>query len=121
MGDILGKAVRITAKGFDLERKKLFRVSWVALLARDGRDKVFSQLRYYTSGFITRSNNFRTGFYVEIATLDDLKLDILKLSHFAIDGQCYAVSDGDVFPPSGDRFTWMIYGTFVKDTYAPEV
>jgi hypothetical protein len=122
MADILGKAIKITAKGFDLERKKLFRgLTALALLTRDGRENVFSELRNYISGFIPRSNTFRTGFYVEIATLDDLKLDILKLTHFALDGQCYAVGDGDIFPPSGDRFTWMIYGTFVKDTYTPEV
>jgi len=121
MADLIGKAVRITAKGFDIERKKLFRgTTWLALLTRDGRDNVFHRLRLYTAGFIPRSNNFKTGFYIEIATLDDLKLDILKLTHFALEGQCYAVSDGDIYPPSGDRFTWMIYGSFVKDTYALE-
>lgn len=121
MASFLNKAVRLTAKGFDKERKKLLPPdSWVSLLARDGRTQVFAELRYYDSGFVPRSNNFRSGFYIEIATLDDLKLDILKTTHFALNGDCYAVSDGDVFPPSGDRFSWMIYGTFVKDTFLHE-
>jgi len=121
MSSLLETAVKLTANGFDIERRLLFPPGgWLALLTRDGRENAFHRLRLYTAGYIPRSNNFRTGFYVEIATLDDLKLDILKLSHFALDGQCYAVSDGDVFPPSGDRFSWMIYGAFVKDTYALE-
>ena len=112
----------MTATGFDIERKLLYPAgSWIALLARDGRTKVFLELKYYTKGFIPRSNNFRSGFYIEIATLDDLKADILKTTHFALNGSCYAVGDGDVFPPSGDRFSWMIYGTFVKDTYVHQV
>lgn len=119
MSNLLETAVKLTANGFDIERKLLFPPNgWLALLKRSGRENTFSQLRLYTSGFIPRSNTFRTGFYIEIATLDDLKLDILKLTHFALNGQCYAVEDGDIFPPSGDRFTWMIYGTFVKDEYA---
>lgn len=118
MSSLLQTAVKLTATGFDIERGLLFPPGmWLAFLTRDGRDNVFSQLRLYTAGFIPRSNTFRTGFYVEIATLDDLKLDVLKLTHFALTGQCYAVSDGDVFPPSGDRFSWMIYGGFVRDTY----
>lgn len=101
-----------------MERKFLMPPnSWVALLARDGRDQVFSELAFYDKGFIQRSNNFRSGFYIEIATTDDLKLIILKTSHFAITGQCYEVGEGDLFPPSGDRFSWMIYGKFVKDQY----
>lgn len=119
---LLEDAVKLTATGFDIERSLVYPASsWIALLTRDGRDNVFHRLRLYTAGYIPRSNNFRTGFYIEIATLDDLKLDILKLSHFALDGQCYAVGDGDIFPPSGDRFSWMIYGSFVKDAYALEL
>ena len=122
MASFLDDAIILTADGFDTEREYLMPPnSWLALLARDGRTKVFEELRYYTKGFIARSNNFRSGFYVEIATLDDLKLDILKTSFFALNGQCYAVGDGDTFPPSGDRFSWMIYGTFVKDVYVHTV
>lgn len=122
MASFLESAIKDTASGFDDERSFLMPPnSWIALLARDGRDAVFSELRYYTRGFIARSNNFRSGFYIEVATLDDLKLDILKTSFFALNGQCYAVGDGDTFPPSGDRFSWMIYGTFVKDVYVHEV
>jgi hypothetical protein len=122
MASLLDKAIRLTAKGFDIERKKLMPPnSWVALLAADRRANSFHQLRYYKKGFITRSNNFRTGFYVEIATADNLQPDVLKCSFFSINGVCYAVGDGDVFPPSGDRFSWMFYGTFVKDVYTPTV
>lgn len=122
MASVVAKAVRATAKGLDKERRKLFdTVTWLALLTLDGRTEVFRELRFYDKGFVPRSNNFRTGFYVEIATLDDLRLDVLKLTHFALDGQCYLVADGDTFPPSGDRFTWMIYGTFVKDVYARSI
>jgi hypothetical protein len=126
MASFLEDAVRLTGEGFDTERGLLMpRDSWVALLGRGRRDvegEVFRQLRLYRKGFITRSNNFRTGFYVEIATLEDLALDILKTTHFALGsgnqpGKCYAVSEGDTFPPSGDRFSWMIYGSFVKDVY----
>lgn len=118
MANLLGKAIRLTAKGFDMERKKLFQPGlWLAMLARDGREQTFHELQFFSGGFIPRSNNFRTGFYVEIATVADLSTDILKMSHFSLSGKCYAVSDGDVFEPSGDRFSWMIYGTFVKDFY----
>ncbi len=122
MANLLAKAIKLTAKGFDIERKKLMPPgSWLALLARDGRDNIFTELRYYQTGFIARSNNFRSGFYIEIATSEDLHLDILKTSYFALNGKCYAVGDGDTFPPSGDRFSWMIYGTFSKDTYIHQV
>lgn len=122
MASFLQDAIRLTADGFDTEREFLMPPnSWIALLARDGRNNIFQELRYYTKGFIARSNNFRSGFYIEIATLDDLKADILKTSFFALNGQCYAVGDGDTFPPSVDRFSWMIYGTFVKDTYVHQV
>lgn len=122
MASFLDTAIKETGKGFDIERKLVMPLnSWVALLGRDSREKTFYQLRYYAKGFIPRTNNFRTGFYVEIATLDNLRSDILKCTHFVINGTCYALSDGDVFQPSGDRFSWMIYGTFVKDTYAPAV
>lgn len=118
MASLLAKAVRLTGKGFDIERRKLFPANlWLALLKNDGRNEAFHELRYFTDSFIPRSNNFRTGFYVEIATMTDLSIDILKTSHFSISGKVYAVGEGDVFPPSGDRFSWMIYGTFVKDFY----
>ena len=110
--------IKDIGSGFDEERKLTHPPNlWVALLSRNLRDAAFHELRFYDKAFITRSNNFRTGFYLEIATTDDLKLDVLKCTHFAVGGQCYAVSEGDTFPPSGDRFSWMIYGTFVKDQY----
>lgn len=129
MANILAKAVKQTARGFDQERKKVFPPnSWVALLAADRTPGAggFKQLRLYRKGFIPRSNNFRTGFYIEIATADDLTLDILKTAYFALGknsptGMVYSVSNGDVFEPSGDRFSWMIYGTFTKNTYTPPV
>lgn len=118
MANLLEKAIRLTAKGFDIERKKLFPPGlWLALLSRDGRTQVFHEIAYFESGFIPRSNNFRTGFYIEIATAADLSETILKTSFFSLSGKCYAVGEGDVFEPSGDRFSWMIYGTFVRDTY----
>lgn len=118
MANFLEQAIKLTGGGFDLERKLLFPPGiWLAMLARDGREHTFHELQYFSEGFIPRSNNFRTGFYVEIATVTDLSTDILKMSHFSLSGKCYAVSDGDVFEPSGDRFSWMIYGTFVKDFY----
>lgn len=113
--------IKEIAGGFDEERKILMPPnSWIALLA-PGQDSPFDQLRYYTKGFITRSNNFRTGFYVEIATIENLLSDIQNCSHFAVNGICYATGEGDTFPPSGDRLTWMIYGTHVRDVYEPSV
>lgn len=113
--------IKEIASGFDEERKILMpKNSWLALLGT-GRETTFRQLRYYVKGFVTRSNNFRTGFYVEIATLDDLFADIQECSHFAVNGLVYEVGEGDPFPPSGDRLSWMIYGAFVRDTYAPVI
>ncbi len=126
MANFLERAVKMTARGFDIERKFLMPPdSWLALLGRDNRNNAFLQLRFYQKGFITRSNNFRSGFYAEIATPDNLQPDVLKCTHFAVgtaaSGVCYAVGDGDVFPPSGDRFSWMFYGKFVKDVFTPAI
>ena len=123
MASFLEKAVRLTGRGFDIERRKLMPPnSWIVFLSRDGRNNnVFFQERRFDKSFVTRSNTFRSGFYVEIAVIENLQPVILKSSHFSVNGQCYAIADGDTFPPSGDRFSWMIYGTFTRDVYTPTI
>src|SRR5687768_11611050 len=116
---LLGQAIKLTAEGFDIERRELLPAgAWIALLARDHRTKAFEQLRLYSgakAGFMVRFDGYRRQNYVEIATADDLTDVILKTSNYAFNTKVFAVEDGDTFPPFGDRFTWMIYGSFVKD------
>jgi hypothetical protein len=118
MGNLIRKAVEITAKGFDIERRILFPAnSSLILLKRDGRTQVFNALRQVDKGYIVRYDGFRNLNKVEIATNDDIKEIIYQTSHFAFNRQVYAVRDGDVSPPFGDRFTWLIFGQATKDVH----
>ena len=57
MASFLEKAVRLTAKGFDIERRKLMPPgTWLAL--RKGGDGV-RQMRYYDRGIIARTEQYR--------------------------------------------------------------
>jgi hypothetical protein len=119
---LLSDAVKLTAEGFDIERSELFpKNSWAALLATDGETETFSELRRFTRGFIVRNawDGTRNRPALEIATLEDLSQIILKCSHFACNGQCYAVGEGDVTPPIGDQFTWKIFGSVVRERFEP--
>ena len=122
MADLRTKLTPVVAKGFDIERKLLFPGSYIVLLRRDGRSEKFGELRRYLKGFKPVYDSFRNQLRLEIATLDDLQADSLELSHFWFMGRVYSVSQADITPPFGDRFTWLILGTAsAKDTYTPEV
>lgn len=117
---LLIDAIKLTGEGFDMERAELYpKNSWAALLGTDGETESFYDLRRFTKGFIVRNgwDGTRNRPVLEIAALDDLSEIVLKCSHFAFNGQCYAVSDGDVTPPIGDQFTWKIFGSLVKEKF----
>ncbi len=114
-------AIRITAKGFNMERRILSPgLSYVILLAQDSKvSKGFRELRRYDAGFIARSNTFRNQKEFEIATLDDLSADTVFLTHLAYKGRLYKVGEGDIVEPDDERFTWLFYGSIRNQTYIP--
>lgn len=114
-------AIRITARGFDMERRLLNPgLNYVILLARDSSEvKGFRELRRYDAGFIARSDTFRLKKIFEIATEDDLSEDTLLMTHVAYKGRLYKIGEGDIVEPDDERFTWMIYGEIRNQAYVP--
>jgi hypothetical protein len=118
MGNIRNKMIRITGKLFD-KRRRLVSVpnTSLILLATDGRTQTYKELKVYTKGFISRTSRMRNGSFVEIAEAEDITDIMARTSAIALNGQIFAVNEGDIVPPNDTRFTWTIDASAKNEKY----
>jgi hypothetical protein len=120
MGSLRDKGIKLTAKAFNLERKKLFKAdSSLILLKPDGGEVEYVTLRTFEKDFIVRHNSFRNEIVVEIAIAEDIGALLKKTSNIVFDGWIYDVTEADMTPPFGDRFSWMITSKVDSRPYTP--
>lgn len=118
---ILTTGIKVTGKGFDIERRLLSpSANYLILLRQNKSGSGLTQLKRFDNGFIKRNNSFRNQSEFEIATLDNISSEVLLTSFIGYDGYLYSVSEGDIVPPDSTRFTWLIYGRIRNTSFTPE-
>jgi hypothetical protein len=120
MSALHSTAVKLTAQGFDIERKLLFPSDATCkMLKPDGDTINYSVVELIPKGWICRFSEYRQRFVLEIATLlPDFRTNVVeKTTHVALGKDVFQIEDGDTIPPIGDQFSWKFFCKQTGETF----
>lgn len=117
----LADIVEAKIEEFDALREVFFEDDGTCyLLKLDGDEVSFEVVIQLVSGWYLEYSKFRSRFELFYAELEtDFKEKYACASHVSINGDVYAISEGDTVPPQGEEPFWIIPCTLSGGKFTP--